>query len=315
MKRRVRDIEIREEDSVTEIIDKMEDSGGFVAKKFAIACKILKEMILDKDCKRFLSFPASLVSTGARGIIRDMIKKEFFDVVVTTCGTLDHDLARVWKDYYHGSFFMNDAELHRKGINREGNVVIPNECYQEILEKKVQEIVEKEYNKGKSKLPLFELIWKFGKEVGKEKNGKSSIVYWAWKNRIPIIVPAPFDGAFGYHLWLFWQANRDFAVDMMEDEQVLSDLIYNARRSGALMIGGGMSKHHTIWWNQFKDGLDYAVYITTAPEWDGSLSGARLREAVSWGKIKENAKFVTVEGDATVFLPSIMKYLIKEVVP
>ena len=72
------------------------------------------------------------------------------------------------------------------------------------------------------------------------------------------------------------------------------------------MIGGGISKHHTIWWNQFRDGLDSAVYITTAVEHDGSLSGARVREAVSWGKVRKDARFVTVEGDATILLPVIM---------
>ena len=41
------------------------------------------------------------------------------------------------------------------------------------------------------------------------------------------------------------------------------------------MVGGGISKHHVIWWNQYRDGLDSAVGITTAPEHDGSLSGAR----------------------------------------
>ena len=69
------------------------------------------------------------------------------------------------------------------------------------------------------------------------------------------------------------------------------------------MIGGGISKHHVIWWNQFRDGLDYAVQVTTAPEGDGSLSGARVSEAVSWGKVKPEARRVTVEGDATVLLP------------
>ncbi|MFQ5648236.1 MAG: deoxyhypusine synthase family protein, partial [Candidatus Aenigmatarchaeota archaeon] len=64
--------------------------------------------------------------------------------------------------------------------------------------------------------------------------------------------------------------------------------------------------HHTIWWNAMKGGLDYSVYITTAPEWDGSLSGARLREAVSWGKVKEDSKYITVEGDATVLLPLLL---------
>ena len=91
----------------------------------------------------------------------------------------------------------------------------------------------------------------------------------------------------------------------------MNDTIWEANETGALMIGGGISKHHTIWWNQFKDGLDYAVYITTAPEWDGSLSGARMREAVSWGKVKGNAKYITVEGDATVLLPLIAAALLE----
>ena len=77
------------------------------------------------------------------------------------------------------------------------------------------------------------------------------------------------------------------------------------------MIGGGISKHHVIWWNQYCRGLDYAVYITTSPEWDGSLSGARMREAVSWGKVKEKGRYVTVEGDATVLLPIIVGALIE----
>jgi len=51
--------------------------------------------------------------------------------------------------------------------------------------------------------------------------------------------------------------------------------------------------------------LDYAVYITTAQEYDGSLSGAQPREAISWGKLNEKAKYVTVYGDITIALPMI----------
>jgi len=95
-------------------------------------------------------------------------------------------------------------------------------------------------------------------------------------------------------------------VDVLRDEDELSDIVFNAEKTGAIIIGGGISKHHTIWWNQFKGGLDYVVYITTAVEWDGSLSGARVREAISWGKVSENAKHVTVYGDATVLLPIVV---------
>ena len=43
---------------------------------------------------------------------------------------------------------------------------------------------------------------------------------------------------------------------------------------------------------------------------DGSLSGARPREAVSWGKIKGEADRVMIEGDATVILPIMIAALL-----
>jgi len=63
---------------------------------------------------------------------------------------------------------------------------------------------------------------------------------------------------------------------------------------GALILGGGISKHHTIWWAQFSGGLEYAVYISSANELDGSLSGAKTKEAITWKKIRKNAKHVNI---------------------
>ena len=126
------------------------------------------------------------------------------------------------------------------------------------------------------------------------------------KKNIKVFVPGPTDGAVGSQLWLFWQSHKDFTLDILAEEHELSDIVHEAKSTGAVMIGGGISKHHTIWWNQFRDGLDYAVQVTTAPEWDGSLSGARVREAVSWGKVRPKARRITVEGDATVMLPLIL---------
>ena len=45
--------------------------------------------------------------------------------------------------------------------------------------------------------------------------------------------------------------------------------------------------------NQYGEGLDYAFYITTAQEFDESLSGGALllvKEAVSWSKVAQDAK-------------------------
>ena len=117
-----------------------------------------------------------------------------------------------------------------------------------------------------------------------------------------MVVPGITDGAVGYQLWQYSQ-NHKFKLNLLKDEQMLSDLVFESKRSGALILGGGISKHHVIWWNAFKGGLDYAVYMTTAQEFDGSLSGARMKEAISWGKLKSNAKHVTVDGDVTILLP------------
>lgn len=303
----IKDIKIKDNQTVKDLINQFGDSG-FSSKMLHDGANVFKEMIEDKDCTKFFSFPACIVSTGTRGIIKDMIKEKKVDVIITTCGTIDHDLARLWKEYYQGSFSANDDELHQKGINRLGDVFIPNECYGIILEEKIQPILNKIYEERKE-WNTRDLLWKIGEFIKDDEKSEESILYWAWKNKIPIFIPGLTDGAFGSQLWLFWQTHKDFKINIFEDEHLLSDIVYSAKKTGALMLGGGISKHHVIWWNQFIDGLDYAVQITTAVEWDGSLSGARVKEAISWGKVKENAKQITIPGDATILLPLIYSFI------
>ncbi len=289
--------------TANEIINQMYEGGGFTAKKVADGVDILEAMENRKNCIKFLSFPADIIATGTRGIIKDLIKHKLVDVVITTCGTLDHDLARLWKDYYHGKFEADDIELREKGINRLGNIFVPNESYGIILEEKMQKILNEIYKNKDVELGTYEIIRDFGKAVENEKNAEESLVYWAYKNNIPVFVPGITDGAFGFQLFMFWQKHKNFRLNLFKDEKDLANIVFTAKNTGALMLGGGISKHHTIWWNQFRDGLNFAVFITTAMESDGSLSGARTREAISWGKINEKARHITIEGDVTVLLP------------
>lgn len=55
-----------------------------------------------------------------------------------------------------------------------------------------------------------------------------------------------------------------------------------------------------------RNGADYAVYINTAQEFDGSDSGARPDEAVSWGKIRVDAQPVKVYADASLVFPLLV---------
>ena len=296
----VKDEKITKSTTLGELISQFLESGGFTSSKIGVAYEILKEMV-EEENTTFLSFPADIISTGTRGIINEMVKRKMVDVIITTCGTLDHDIARSFRDYYCGSFDYNDRELKDLGINRLGSVVIPDESYGEIMEEFMQKELEKLYKENKKWT-----TWKLIEKIGLAIKNDDSILYNAAKNHIPIFVPGITDGSFGSQLWSFKEMNSDFIVDVLQDEHDLSDIIFDAKKTGALMIGGGISKHHTIWWNQFRGGLDSAIYITTAQEYDGSLSGAKLEEAISWKKVKPDAKFVNVYGDITAILPLLV---------
>jgi len=305
LKNAVEDHALFEGMSVDQLVLQMEKAWGFTAGKLALGVKILENMTKDKGCVKFLSFTGNLVATGTRGALKELVKRKLVDVVVTTCGTLDHDMARSWENYYKGSFQMDDAKLRKKGINRLGNVLVPNQSYGIIIEKKMQVLLQSLWKEGIKEVSSSQL----SREIGKRICNESSILYWAAKNNIPVYVPGITDGAVGYQLWLFSQ-DHDFKINLLRDSGELNDIVFTAKKTGALLVGGGISKHHTLWWNQFRDGLNYAVYISTADEWDGSLSGARPREAVSWGKINEKAKRIMIEGDASLILPIMVSSLI-----
>jgi len=305
--RRVKDISIKSSSDINAIFEQMSDSGGFVSKHLADGLQIMCDMVNDKQCFKFVSFVGAIVSTGLRGVIKDMIRLKMFDAVITTCGALDHDIAKTYSNYYEGDFRLDDKKLADSKIHRLGNVLVPMSSYGPLIEGKMQKFLTNIYKEGKKELATYEICSMLGKYLN-----DSSFLYWASRNNIPVFVPGIMDGAVGSQIWLFAQKHRDFKVNLVRDSDKLSEIVFDAKRSGALMIGGGISKHHTLWWNQFRGGLDYAVYITTAPEYDGSLSGALVMEAISWGKVKRGAKQTTIHGEATTLLPFLFAAMLKK---
>ncbi len=301
MSRRVEDVRVDDAPGAGELVRRLDAGGGFSAKGVADGVDLLTSILADEEMTTFLSFPADIVATGTRGVLATLVREGFVDAVITTCGTLDHDLARAFRPYYHGAWNLDDADLHRRHLYRLGNLVIPEANYGAIIERKMQTLLRSLWKGGTRNLSTRALSAAIGEMI--PASSRSSILRAAFDRNVPVIVPGITDGAVGSQLWLFWQDHRALTLDLFADEQALADLVYGARRAGAIMLGGGISKHHTIWWNQFRDGLDAALYLTTAVEWDGSLSGARTREAISWGKLKARARHTTVEGDATVLFP------------
>ena len=192
MLEKVRDIRLRPSKEVASLVDQMRGAGGFMGRHLAEAAQIYTEMLDDRLCTKFLSFPAALVATGTRGVIVDMIREGMVDVIVTASGTLDHDLARSWGSYYHGSFDLDDVKVKKEGYHRLGNVLVPLETYGPAIEKRLQPWLESKYIAGERSMTTERLCSELG-ELGDEH----SILYWARKKKVPIFVPGPMDGAVG----------------------------------------------------------------------------------------------------------------------
>lgn len=290
-----------------EVVELYRWVGGFQALHVAEAYDVLREAVENADL-RFLSFTGNLVATGLREVFAEAIRRGLFHAVVTTAGALDHDIARsIGAAYSPGSFELDDVDLSRRGYHRLGNVVIRKEEYGPLVEKFILQRCDRLWGRS---LATYELAEVLGADMPED-----SILGAAARARVKILVPGIVDGAVGTALLTcndLARTKRGAAqvfIDVLKDEEELREMVYRAEKLAALIVGGGISKHHVIWWAQFRGGLDYAVYITTAVEYDGSLSGARPREAISWGKIKPTAKSIYIFADATLVLPILLKAL------
>ena len=273
---------------------------GFQSVGIGRAAEIIAKMKREK-VKIFLTFTSNMVTTGLRGFFAQLIDLGMADVIVTTVGGIEEDIMKALAErFLIGTFRSDDVALHEKGMNRVGNLMIPNDSYVKF-EGTIRPMLEKLYEKSK-RWPVTELL----RELGMMLDDRNSILYQAAKRNVPIFCPAITDGAFGFHLFMFQQDHPDFVVDVVKDfHDLLASTSYDEKK-GVIALGGGVSKHHAILGLMINGGADYAVYMTTAKETSGSMSAATTDEAKSWGKIADNADAVTVNGEATILFPLTM---------
>ncbi|MQM00841.1 hypothetical protein Taro_033592 [Colocasia esculenta] len=257
-------------------------------------------------CKVFLGFTSNLVSSGVRETIRFLVEHRLVNVVVTTAGGIEEDLIKCLAPTYKGDFTLPGALLRSKGLNRIGNLLVPNNNYCKfedwiipIFDQMLQEQMTENVLWTPSKL-----IARLGKEI----NDPSSYLFWAFKNNIPVFCPGITDGSLGDMLYFHSFRNPGLVIDIVQDIRAMNSEAVHAspRKTGIVILGGGLPKHHICNANMMRNGADYAVYINTAQEFDGSDSGAHPDEAVSWGKIRGSAKAIKVHCDATIAFPLLV---------
>lgn len=307
MAEKVTGLEIEPSMKVMDLVKSMENCG-LQATQVGRAAKIISKM-KGKGTVRILTFTTNLVTSGMRELFAKLCREKKVDVIITSIGSVEEDVMKCSSSFELCSFDEDDVKLHKAGKNRVGNMIIANKNY-ERLEKTLMSFFEKEYSKqvklGRLLAPN-EII----SDLGLELNDKDSFVYWAARNKIPVFCPAPTDGAFGLQMYFFKQRRPEFGIDVTGDLRPLGRIILDADKTAGIILGGGVAKHHAIGANLLRDGFDMAIYICTGTPYDGSLSGARVNEAKSWGKIKENADTVHVEADASIVFPMLATILLE----
>lgn len=276
---------------------------GIQATNLSYSIDIINEMI-EKKVFIYLGYTSNMITSGVRDIIRYLAEHKKIGVIVTTAGGIEEDLIKCLGKFKVGDFRANGAELREKGINRAGNIFIPNSRYcdfEDFIIPVLEEFYLEQKKTGEVVTPS-KLIYKLGEKI----DNKESIYYWCWKNQIPVFCPALTDGSLGDMVYFFKSSHPDFKVDITEDIWEINNTTLGKEKTGIIILGSGIIKHHICNANMFRNGADYAVYINSSPEFDGSDSGALPEEAISWGKIAVHAKRVKVYGDASILFPLIV---------
>ncbi len=277
---------------------------GFQASNMHDAIEVIKQMRKNK-AKIFLGYNSNMVSCGLREIIAWLVKNKYVDVLVTTAGGIEEDIIKSIKPFLLGTFNADGAVLRERGINRIGNIFVPNDRYVNFESEIMTKFLKELYDRQKKENKIFSAS-EFIFELGKKVKDENSILYWATKNNIPIFCPALTDGSIGDMISFFKYENPGFKIDITDDIIRINEIAVTSAKTGIIVLGGNFPKHHICNANLFRGGSDYAVYITTETEEGGCDSGARIDEAKSWGKIKPESKSVKVYGDATIIFPLVV---------
>jgi len=267
-------------------------------------------------CRIFLAYTSNQISCGQREVIRFLAQHNMIDVIVTTAGGIEEDIIKCFEPTYMGDFKLSGRELRKKGINRIGNLLVPNKNYCDF-EDWVSPIITKMHDEQDAATlawakeavaagagsasqdgPPHDLpekfVWTPSKiihRLGKEINHTDSVLYWAAVNNIPVFCPALTDGSLGDMLYFHSYKRPGFVLDINNDVRRINDLAVRSHCTGQIILGGGLVKHHTCNANLMRNGANYSVYINTASEFDGSDSGASPDEAISWGKVSPITMF------------------------
>ena len=316
LKHRVHHIDITAFDS-TPIIESYEKMA-FQARNLARAAKIADMMVKDNDSSIILCLAGSLFSAGLKNVVHQMLECNMVDVIVSSGAlVVDQDFFEALGfRHYQGTQFADDHTLMNNMIDRIYDTYISEE------ELRICDATIKEIADGLSPGPYSsrEFMKEMGKYLDNERNEVVSVVLEAYRKGVPIFVPAFSDcsGGLGLVVHQWEREKKDGAVvsiDSAKDFLEFTKIKLSSTDTGLIMLGGGVPKNFAqdvpvaaALISQNVSMHKYAIQITVADQRDGGLSGSTLKEAHSWGKIREGFEQM-VFSEATIAFPLLASYL------
>ncbi len=290
----VHHIKITKGISVSELLKTMEATNVMGSGRLGRAVSIFEQMIKDKDCTIFLGIAGAMISSGMREIMLDMLESGHVNVFVTTGANLTHDLAEALGfAHYQGDENADDAKLYKKGLVRMYDSYMPAKVYE-----KMEDFFEKNWQVFEKCTDIKEFLWQIGRLTPKR-----SLLKICYEKKLPVFCPAIADSGIGLMVWGRLAKGKNISVNAFEDMKEILDIAWTCKRAGIIYLGGGVPKNYIQQSMQFSKGAYYGIQITTDREEYGGSSGAKLKEGISWGKLREKARYVDVSCDVTIALP------------
>jgi len=294
--------------SIGQLVEQMGRTGVLGAGKLGKAVNIITEMFMDPNYTVFLALAGPMVPGGLRSIISSLVRNRYVDVLVASGANITHDIIEaLGHKHLKGTFLANDEKLRAKKLGRIGDIYVKQDAF-EALEKAVYQMLEgmrEQLSHGSS---IRQILYEFGLRL----NDPEAILVNAAEQNIPVFAPGLLDSMIGLHFWTFSQLKK-LQVDPLRDLHELADIVSTAKKTGAIILGGGLPKHHVLGVNILHDGVDAAVQVTLDRPEAGSFSGAPLEEAVSWRKAKSGERLATVIGDATIIFPLMVAAVFEKI--
>jgi deoxyhypusine synthase len=322
--------------TVGELADAYGDAG-IGAADLHEAVDVYAEMLGRDDVTNFFGLAGAMVPTGMRRIVADLIRDGHIDALVTTGANLTHDaIEAIGGKHHHGraspssshsqgsrehgsedpgddrSLRDHDEQLRDEQVDRIYNVYLPQEhfaLFEDHLRSEVFPEVADESESGAVSIQRFTAELGRANAAVNEREGieeSAGIAAAAYENDVPVYCPAIQDSVLGLQAWMYSQTSN-FTLDALADMTHITDLAFEAEKSGAMVVGGGVPKNYTLQTMLVApDAYDYAVQLTMDTPQTGGLSGATLDEARSWGKLEKAARNASVYADATITLPLVV---------